>query len=63
MDTLALQARFLSGHLAVWVPVFATRTRDASAGRFYRTLVDLIHAFVVHEADLIRLVVKRSVFT
>jgi TorA maturation chaperone TorD len=63
MDTLALEARFLSGHLAVWVPVFATRTRDASAGTFYRTLVDLIHAYVVHEADLIRLVVKRSVFT
>jgi TorA maturation chaperone TorD len=60
MDRLAREARFLSGHLAVWVPVFASRTRDAGPGPFYGALIDLIHAFVVHEADFIRLVVKQS---
>lgn len=60
MDTLAMEARFLSGHLAVWVPVFSTRTRDADPNRFYGALLDLIHAFVVHEADFVRLIVKRG---
>jgi TorA maturation chaperone TorD len=60
MDTLAHEARFLSGHLAVWVPVLATRTWNADPGPFYGTLMDLIHAFVVHEADFVRLVVKKS---
>jgi len=59
MDTLAHEAKFLSGHLAVWVPVFASRTRDADPGPFYGPLLDLIHAFVVHEADLVRMIVKR----
>jgi len=60
MDTLAREAKFLNGHLAVWIPVFAGRTRDASSGPFYGTLIDLIHAFVVSEADFVRLVVKTS---
>lgn len=60
MDTLVNEAKFLSGHLAVWVPVFTTRVREAGTGPFYGSLIDLIHAFVVHEADLVRLIVKRS---
>jgi TorA maturation chaperone TorD len=63
IDTLAHEAKFLSGHLAVWVPVFASRTRDAGSGQFYSSLIDLIHAFVVHEADFVRLVVKAGAFT
>jgi TorA maturation chaperone TorD len=60
MDTLAMEARFLSGHHAGWVPVFATRTRDADPVWFYGALLDLIHSFVVHEADFVRLIVKRG---
>lgn len=60
-DTLALEDRFLKGHLAVWVPAFAARVRAADADAFYGRLVDLLHAYVVHEADFVHSIVKRSV--
>jgi TorA maturation chaperone TorD len=63
VDTLALQSKFLSGHLAVWIPVFADRVRKAEPGGFYSALIDLVHAFVVHETDVVRLVVKRRART
>ena len=63
MGTLRTEARFLGTHLAVWVPSFAERTRAASAAAFYRHLIDLLHAFVVHEGDFVRSIVKRNVPT
>ena len=60
LATRALEARFLRGHLAVWVPVFADRTRAAKAKGFYRSLVDLLHAFVVGETDYVHGTAKRS---
>lgn len=63
MDTLGVEARFLKGHLSLWVPVYADRTRVADAGGFYGRLVDLLHAFVVHEADYVDSIVKSSVPT
>jgi TorA maturation chaperone TorD len=61
MDTLRTEARFLAAHLAVWVPSFTERARGANATGFYGALVDLLHAFVIHESDFTRSVVKRSV--
>ena len=61
METLRKEARFLGTHLTVWVPSFAERTRAANAAAFYRRLIDLLHAFVVHEGDFVRSIVKRSV--
>jgi TorA maturation chaperone TorD len=63
LDTLGFEARFLKGHLAVWVPVFAKRARAADADAFYGRLIDLLHAYVVHEADLVHCIVERSVST
>lgn len=60
LETRALEARFLNGHLALWVPVFAERTRSAHADVFYRSLIDLLHAFVIGEADYLQVVAKRS---
>ena len=51
---LSLEAQFLSGHLGRWFPLVRRRIRDSDAGSFYRSLVDAIHAFVVHDGDLIR---------
>ena len=61
IDTQRTESRFLRGHLAVWVPPFAERTMNASPAGFYGRLVDLLHAFVVHEADFVRSIVNRSV--
>ena len=63
MDTLGVETRFLKGHLAAWVPEFAERARAADADSFYGRLVDLLHAYVVHEADFVHSIVKRSVST
>ena len=63
METLRKEALFLRTHLAVWVPSFAERTRAANAAEFYRRLIDLLHAFIIHEADFVRSIVKRSVPT
>lgn len=63
VDSLAVEARFLKSHLAVWVPLFAERVRAAGADGFYGHLVDLLHAYVVHEADYVQSIVKRSIST
>jgi TorA maturation chaperone TorD len=61
VESLRVEARFLKGHLAVWVPMFAERARAANADGFYGHLIDLLHAYVVHEADYVHSIVKRSV--
>lgn len=63
IETLGVESRFLKAHLAIWVPLFAERARVADADGFYGRLVDLLHAYVVHEADYVYSIVKRSVST
>jgi len=63
LETLGVESRFLRGHLAAWVPLFAGRVRVADADGFYGRLVDLLHAYVVHEADYVYSIVKRSAST
>jgi TorA maturation chaperone TorD len=63
VDTLGVEARFLKGHLAVWVPVFVERARAANADGYYGRLIDLLHAYVVHEADYVHSIVQRSIST
>ncbi len=63
LETLGVESRFLKGHLALWVPLFAERARVADADGFFGRLVDLLHAYVVHEADYVHSIVKRSVST
>jgi len=55
-DVLDLQIKFLSHHLAVWIPLFQGRVREAAKpDSFYLDLVDMVHAFVVHDRDYIHL--------
>lgn len=60
LEKLDLEARFLERHLAVWVPQFCRRARGATPSRFYESLIDLLHAFVIHEADYVRAVLRGS---
>lgn len=50
---LDTEARFLRRHLAAWVPQLRTRTQAVSPLPFYSALVDAVHAFVVHDGDLV----------
>jgi TorA maturation chaperone TorD len=53
-DALDIEVRFLQRHMAVWVPVFTERVAAAQPGDFYRDLVDMVYAFVVHDVDYVR---------
>jgi len=54
------QDRFLRGHLAIWIPQFHERVVKAPrVGPFYRTLNQAVHAFVVHDVDLVHLTRER----
>jgi TorA maturation chaperone TorD len=55
-SALVEEDRFLRAHLAVWFPEFRERVvASPSVDRFYRTLIEAVHAFVVHEVDLVAL--------
>lgn len=58
---LAKQDRFLRGHLSAWFPAFRQRVLDAGALDFYRALVEAAHAFVAHDADLVRVMRREFV--
>jgi len=60
-EMLALQHRFLTQHLGVWIPQFRGRVHDAPPSRFYIDLVDAVHAFVVHDADYVQMIRKELV--
>ncbi len=53
--TLAVEHRFLTRHLRVWIPQFRRRVAEAPPAPFYTALVDAVHAFVVHEVDYLAL--------
>jgi TorA maturation chaperone TorD len=48
-ELLERQRNFLRRHLVVWVPKFRSRVEEAQPIDFYRDLIDLVHAVVVHD--------------
>lgn len=50
---LATESHFLRRHLGKWFPKLRSRVRASTAGPLYRSLVDSIHAFLIHDRDLI----------
>lgn len=60
LDTIEIEARFVRRHLAVWIPMFASRVLAAEPGPFYDRAAKLVHAFVVHESDYLAAIVARS---
>lgn len=59
LDCLLREMRFHDEHLQRWLPAFARRLgRVARPGSFYRTLADAAHAFVVHDRDLLSVLVR-----
>lgn len=50
---LTAEVTFLSRHLAVWIPELRALVHEAGPIDFYAALIDAIHAFVVHDKDLI----------
>jgi len=53
-EILEQESGFLRNHLAVWVPLFRDRVVAGRPHAFYRDLVDAVHAFVIHDDDLVR---------
>jgi TorA maturation chaperone TorD len=49
---LDTETTFLRRHLAAWVPEWRNLVLASDASEFYRTLVDALHAFIVHDRDL-----------
>jgi TorA maturation chaperone TorD len=60
MDTIGIEARFVRRHLAVWIPMFASRVLAADPAPFYERASKLVHAFVIHEDDYLSAIVARS---
>ncbi len=53
---LAAEDKFITHHLAVWIPRFRDRARELPrVDGFYLTLVEAVYAFIVHEVDFLRL--------
>lgn len=50
---MSLEETFLRRHPAQWVPEFARRAARAARHRFYKAVVDMVHALVVHDVDFI----------
>jgi len=59
-DTIRIEARFVRRHLAVWIPMFAGRVLAADPEPFYEHAAKLVHAFVIHENDVLSAIVARS---
>jgi len=59
LDHLRCEADFHEQHLQRWFSTFARRVaRAAAAGSFYRDLAEAARAFVVHDRDLIQMLVE-----
>jgi len=56
---LHAEDRFLRTHLAVWFPHFADRVAAVDAASFYAAVVRTANAFVLHEVDLVRSLVRQ----
>jgi len=60
MDTIRIEEGFVRRHLAVWTPMFSGRVLAAAPEPFYGLAAKLVHAFVVHENDVLAAIVARS---
>jgi TorA maturation chaperone TorD len=59
-DTFEAESRFVRNHLAVWIPMFASRVLAANPAPFYERASELVHAFVIHEDDYLAAIVAGS---
>ncbi len=55
-EVLDLESQFLHQHLTVWIPPFHDLVHACDPLPFYLDLVDMVHAFVVHERDYVNLI-------
>lgn len=54
LHTLELEGTFLRRHLGAWLPAFRARIDEVPVvSSFYATLTTAVHAFVVHDIDLV----------
>jgi TorA maturation chaperone TorD len=51
---LERQDRFLRTHLATWFGDFAARVRESDENGWYRSVTEVVDAFVIQEVDLVR---------
>jgi TorA maturation chaperone TorD len=59
-DTFEAESSFVRNHLAVWIPMFASRVLAANPAPFYERASKLVHAFVIHEDDYLAAIVAGS---
>ncbi len=52
-SVLEAEDRFSSRHLALWIPHLRARVHSAGPNDFYAAYVDALHAFVIHDKDII----------
>ena len=52
-SVLEAEAQFISRHLAVWIPHLRVRVHSAGPKDFYASYIDALHAFVIHDKDII----------
>ncbi len=55
-EVLDLESQFLRRHLTAWIPQFRDLVRAADPTPFYLDLIEMVHAFVIHERDYVHLV-------
>ncbi len=54
------QCRFTDNHLSLWVPRLAARFKDVAPEGFYKSLVEVLDAFVDHDRDLLHVLERRE---
>ena len=54
-EVLELESQFLRRHLTVWIPRFRDLVRSDDPSPFYVDLVEMVHAFVIHDRDYVQL--------
>jgi TorA maturation chaperone TorD len=59
-EILERQRAFLDDHLGNWCPVFARQVVAASRKNLYAVAAEATHAFLVHDRDLVALLLDRS---
>ena len=58
-EILERQRAFLDDHLGNWCPVFAQQVVAASRGNLYAVVAEATNAFLVHDRDLVALLLHR----
>ncbi len=57
---IAQQHAFLKVHLMAWFPSFVTKVQAAADGSFYGVATAAAHAFVVHDVDWTRAIMRNT---